>query len=214
MKGFILVMLAAAVSADKPALPPAYAGPAPAAPAPAPDSYGSPAAPQVAAAAAPDSYGSPQAPPQTDEYGSPAAPPVSVDEYGSPQSAPQSNYAAPAAAPQETAPVGNQGYYYYYYPVRQNAPGNSNSDDGGLLGGLAKFLGPILGKKVLVIALILTGLLVAAALGVNFNIGRSFDTGSLYDYADELRDLATPYMTVDNMMVLANTVQNAINSEY
>ena len=214
----LLLLLASYASADKPAVPPAYQAPAaaspassyaaPAAAAPATDSYGSPVAPAASSAA--DSYGSPAAPPQTDTYGSPAAP--VVDEYGSPAATPTNNYAAPAA-PESTPVGGNQGYYYYYYPVKQNAAAQEE-DDGGLLGGLGSMIGALLGKKVLVIALIITGLLVLTALGINVGVGRAFSARGFSDMAEEMRYMAEPYMTPENLSLLANYVERAINQQF
>lgn len=213
---YLILLVAACATADKPAVPPSYQAPtaaadtygAPAAAAdsygspaasPAADSYGSPAAP-AATQSAPDSYGSPQAPPQTDSYGSPAAP--VVDEYGSPAAPAQNNY-APAAAP-ETAQPGNQGYYYYYYPVKQNQPAKApqQNDDGGLIGS-------ILSSPILLIALAISGLLVFAALAVNIQ-GRSFGNPTMSDMFEQLKDVVSPYATEENLSVLSNRVMRAL----
>ena len=201
----IALIFAGAALADKPAVAPAYVAPAAAAadrygspaarsPAPAADSYGSP---QAAPAAAADSYGSPQAAPQTDSYGSPAAPVVANnDEYGSPAAPVQQNYnAEPAAA---AAPAGNQGYYYYYYPVKQGYGGQQAAaqepDDGGLLGRISGALG----TKVLLLALGITGLLVIAALGVNFGGGRAFSS-TARALKESVAKMAEPYLTEEAM---------------
>ena len=190
------LLLATAVLADKPAVAPAYVAPAAAA---AADSYGSPQA-----APSQDSYGSPQAAPQTDTYGSPAAPPVAQDEYGSP-AAPvvSAGAASPAAA---AAPVGNQGYYYYYYPVKQHASVQANqADDGGLFGDLGGLIGALLGKKILLLALGITGFLVLTALGINFSLG-------LGRSLEDVTARAMPYLTPDNLSILADFVDTAITT--
>ena len=160
-------------------------------PAVAPTYEGS-AAQAAPPAEAPDEYGAPAAPAQAEAYGAPAAP-VQTDSYGS-----------PAAPVQQNAPVGNQGYYYYYYPVRQNAAAEAESDDG-LLGGLlgGGLLSALLGKKVILLVLGITAVLVVTAFGLNIAAGRrSFTARAL--------EAATPYMTEENLIVLADYVRRAV----
>jgi len=194
----VTILLAASALADKPAIAPAYVAPAAAAAAPvaAVDSYGAPSQ---------DTYGAPVAPaaaPSQDSYGSPKEQPISApqggDSYGSPQ--------APVVSQPATAPVGNQGYYYYYYPVRQNAAPHHHVEESndGLLGGLGGLFGAILGKKILLIALGITGFLVLTALGINFSAGRSF--------VNDVTSRAMPYMTDDNMAIIADFLQSSIEA--
>merc|ERR1711988_346778 len=214
-----LLLGAALVAADKPAVAPKYepqaqasqtapvytapqAAPAPSysAPAPAP-AYEAPQA------AAPDTYGSPSAEvvASNDEYGVPEAPPVGQDSYGAPQAQPigGDSYGAPQASP-----VGNQGYYYYYYPVRENgqAAAAQESDDG-LLGSLfgGGLLSALLGKKFVVVIVGLAALLVAIAFGLNLSFGgkRSFDTDAL--------SLLSEYVTEDNMLTMVDFLHKSIN---
>lgn len=192
-----LLLLAALTSpclalADKPA--PVYGAAAPPVATKRQDTYGSPQAPP---APTPDEYGSPKAP-VVDEYGSPQAPPVTEDSYGAP--------AAPVVSqPDQAAPVGNQGYYYYYYPVKPNQGGYKQEDDGGLLDGLLGdgLIGGLITKKILLVVLGIGAFLLVTALGIQVNFGRSFGS-SMYE-------LATPYMTEDNLTYLADTVRRAID---
>ena len=211
MRQFLsLLLLAAAASADQPAVAPAYVAPAQdaqdsyGAPSNAQDSYGAPsnAAP---AAAAPDSYGSPASEPVQDSYGSPSSPPVSTggDSYGSPAAPVQDSYGSPEAAPVQAAP-GNQGYYYYYYPVRQNVP-EAESEDEGILGGLLSGgLAGLLTTKVLLAVLGIAGFVLVTSLATGLG-KRSFSSRAL-------KSLASPYMTQGNLIALLQRVNSAVSA--
>jgi len=198
MKTVAFLLLSASLCfGDKPAVAPAYE-------APAPETYGAPVAP---VAKQQDSYGSPSAPVKTvveqDSYGSPQAAPIQQDSYGSPAAPPKTQYQAQAPPQhQAAAPVGNQGYYYYYYPVRQSAPVAAESEDDDSIIGLVTAL---LTKKIVLIALGLGAFLLATAVGININFGRSF--------ARSLEDgwqFVGPYMTEDNLITLADFVNKSI----
>jgi len=199
MKSLILLLtLSVTCLADKPS--PQYV--APKAAEARQDTYGSPEAPPEAApqvAPTPDTYGAPKAP-VVDSYGSPQAPVVKEDAYGAPS-------APVISQPAEAAPVGNQGYYYYYYPVKQGGQSyeaEEQEGDGGLLGGLLSdgLLGTLVTKKILLVVLGIGAFLLVTALGIQVNFGRSFSS-TAWDYA-------SPYMTEDNLITLADFVSNSI----
>lgn len=199
MLPFLALLLASLATADKPAVAPAYTGPAQAQ-ADVRDTRDAPAA---------DTYGAPVAAPSQDSYGSPQAAPASAqeDSYGAPQAAAitEDSYGAPQAAPVAAGGPGNQGYYYYYYPVRQNVPqeGELAEDDGGLLGGLLNGgLAGLLTTKVLLLILGVAGFVLITSLGINLGGRRSFTSRAL--------SLAEPYMTHGNLIQVLESVNSAM----